>query len=287
VLYNGQPEPDRSYTPVFGGTSGATPQIAGAVACLQGLAKQFYGIPLTPEQIRSALGAPGLTPAPCRRSWLDCGFTDLCGWDINPDEGPNLIGPYPSLAGSFGSAASAILNQSFLGFDGNPLVDEIQILVGTLVQGNVFSIKALDGNFLVISSGLTTPGGSGVSKRGDIISGELTDVLITAHTEFDDVDNLTISADSFVTGGAGIMLLYIYSWDYARWLVGGIAFMGDPENPPVFPIGNASQFIRNGNRKVMFRIQTVSSAFGPDYEVWHDRIGLFAGGNPQAPSDGP
>jgi subtilisin family serine protease len=287
VLYNGQPEPDRSYTPVFGGTSGATPQIAGAVACLQGLAKQFYGITLTPEQIRSALGAPGLTPSPCRRSWLDCGFTGNCGWDLNPDEGPNLIGPYPSLAGSFGSAASAILNQSFLGFADNPLVDQIQILVGTLVYGNVFSIKASDNNHLVVSSGLTTPGGSGVSKRGDIISGNITDVLITAHTEFDDVDNLTISADSFVTGGAGIMLLYIYSWEYNRWLVGGIAVMGDPDNPPSFPIGNASQFIRNGNRKVLFRIQTVSSAFGPTYEVWHDRIGLFAGGNPQAPSDGP
>ena len=159
--------------------------------------------------------------------------------------------------------------------------------MGTLVQGNVFSIKAQDGNYLVISSGITTPGGSSVSKRGDIISGQITDVLITAHTEFDDVDNLTIRSDSFVTGGAGIMLLYIYSWDYAQWLVGGIAFMGDPDNPPTFPIGNASQFISNGNRKVLFRIQTVSSAFGPTYEVWHDRIGLFAGGNPQAPSDGP
>ena len=142
-------------------------------------------------------------------------------------------------------------------------------------------------NFLIISSQLTTPGGSGVSKRGDIISGQITDVLVTAHTEFDDVDNLTISADSFVTSGAGIVLLYIYSWDFNRWLVGGIAFLGDPDNLPIFPIGNASQFIRDGNRKVLFRIQTVSGAFGPTYEAWHDRLGLFAGGNPQVPSDGP
>jgi hypothetical protein len=287
---------NRSYQNDFGGTSAAAPMVAGMVACLQGLSKMMWEIPLSPGTIRglvSGHGArqcalsgdnlPGSTPI----DFLDCEETTaiMSHGDWNMNETANLVATSNVAFTNAFRVSEEVVAGAFFG--GNQLVDEIQILVGQKIQGNVFSIKALDGNYLVIASELTTPGGSGVSKRGDIISGQLTDVMVTAHTEFDSVDNMTISADSFVTGGAGVVLLYIYSWDYDRWLVGGIALLGDPDNPPVFPIGNASQFIRDGNRKVLFRIQTVSGAFGPTYEAWHDRLGLFAGGNPQVPSDGP
>lgn len=290
VLYNGTPVPDRSYMPYFNGTSGATPQIAGAVACLQGLAKQFYGIPLTPEQIRASLMDGWLPPDPCSRSLLNCGFPDFCSWDTDPNEGPNLIGPYPCLAGGFGCAGSAILNQSSLGFDDNPLIDGIEILTGTLLYGNVFSIKADDGNNLVVSSALTTPSSPSFSERGSITSGDMTDVLVRAHTLFPRVDDMTISVDSSVSGGAGVLLLYLYSWDYGHWLVAGIDVVGTVDDPgisSVFNVGNARQFIRSGDRQVLIRIQSVSSAYGPDYEVYHDLIHLEAGADPQVPSNGP
>jgi hypothetical protein len=204
------------------------------------------------------------------------------------------MGPYPLLAGTFGdpdafgSAASAILNQDAIGFGENPLVDDIQVLVGQLVHGNVFSIKESDNNHLVITSALTQPTGPEVSKRGDIITGDVTDLLVRAHTEFVGAEDLTISAETFVTGGAGVMLCYIYSWDISQWLVAGVAVLaGDPDEVVTFPIGNATQFIHGGDRLVLFRIQTVSSAFGPTYEVFHDEIVLEAGGNPLVPSEGP
>jgi hypothetical protein len=51
------------YTDEFNGTSSASPIVAGAVANLQGIAKQRFGIPLTPKYIRSLLietGSPQL-----------------------------------------------------------------------------------------------------------------------------------------------------------------------------------------------------------------------------------
>jgi hypothetical protein len=229
-------------------------------------------------------------PDPCSRLLLNCGYPDFCTWDTDISEGPNLLGPYPCLAGGFGCAGSQILNQSGLGFDANPLVDEIEILIGTLVHGNVFSIKADDGNNLVISSALETPSSPSFSDRHPIISGQTTDVLIRAHTQFPRVDEMTIAIDSFVSGGAGVVLLYLYSWDYGQWLVAGVALVGttdEPELAGVFNITNARQFIRSGDRQVEMRLQTVSSPYGPDYEVFHDLIYLEAGANPQVPSDGP
>jgi hypothetical protein len=276
--------PDRKYTPTFGGTSSATPQVAAAAACLQGLAKQFWGIPLSPEQIRVALGAPA--PVPLDPPRLFGGFGQFCTLDLDPDEGPNLIGLYPNVAGTFGSAASVILNQSGISFFGeNPLVDDIQVLVGTLVHGNVFSIKASDNNHLVISSRTTTPSGPEVAKRGDIISGNITDVLIRSHVNFSNVDDITVTAETFVTGGAGVLLLYMYSWDFGRWLVAGVDVLDGDDS--IFPVGNANQFIRDSDKRVLFRLQTVSSAFGPDYEAFHDWVELDAGGDPHVPSDGP
>ena len=284
---------NRSYQNDFGGTSAAAPQVAAAVACLQGLAKMMWDIPLSPATMRglvsgngalqcrlSADNIPGSTPI----DFLDCSEATaiMSHGDWNMNETSNLVATNNVAFTNTFLVAEEVIAGSFFG--GNQLVDDIQILVGQKIHGNVFSIKALDGNYLVISSELTTPGGSSVSKRGDIISGYVTDVLIRSHVEFDNVDNMTVAADSFVTGGAGVMLLYIYSWEFNRWLVGGIDILdGDTA---VFPVGNAGQFIQNGTRKVLFRIQTVSSAFGPTYEAWHDRIGLFAGGNPQVPSDG-
>ena len=72
-----------------------------------------------------------------------------------------------------------------------------------------------------------------------------------------------------------------------RWLVAGVGFVGTGDTFNVFPIGNAGQFIRDSDNRVKFRLQTVSSAFGPNYEANHDLVRLTAGGNPQVPSAGP
>jgi hypothetical protein len=55
-LYDGGANAE--YTDTFGGTSSATPIVAGVVACLQGAAIQAFGAPLPPATIRNLLADP-------------------------------------------------------------------------------------------------------------------------------------------------------------------------------------------------------------------------------------
>ncbi|MHC4128244.1 MAG: S8 family serine peptidase [Planctomycetota bacterium] len=288
---------NRAYTSTFGGTSAAAPQVASIVACLQGLSKMMWGIPLSPVTMRGLVAGhgfvqcrfqdteeiPGDSPLPFRpcpaAPWI------MSEGDWNRDETANRVADVNVAFSNTFRVAEEVVTGEF--FSGNPLVDEIEILVGHHVAGNLFSIKARDNAHLVISSELTNPTGPSVSDRGDIITGYITDVLVRSHTQFGNVNSLTIAAETFVTGGAGVVLCYIYSWDFEQWMVGGVAFLlGLPDENVFFEIGNASQFIHAGDQLVLFRIQTVSAAFGPTYEAFHDFIGLTAGGNPIVPSDG-
>jgi len=50
---------DRDYTEMFGGTSGASPIVAGAAIVVQGIARARYGRPLSPEVLRALLRDTG------------------------------------------------------------------------------------------------------------------------------------------------------------------------------------------------------------------------------------
>ncbi|MCZ6850640.1 MAG: S8 family serine peptidase [Planctomycetota bacterium] len=289
LLFNGIPSPDRSYTPLFGGTSAAAPQIAGLVACLQGLAKQFYGIPIMPEQIRFALGAPGIPPPIPPR--LFGGFPEgpgVCGLDLDPDEGPNMIGPYPDVAGNFGSAASAILNQRPAGFDDAPLIDSITLLRGNLVYGNVFSIKGSDNNYFVIESEYTTPSHSGGGPENPqyISFGEVTDVLVTAHARPPGASALLVEVESHTSSGTSFMFVELWDWDWNRYAFVGFALLpgvgvGDILFP--FAVDGAARYINQSDQRVLIRVWTLSlggdspPGFGlppNSYRVHHDLINL-------------
>jgi hypothetical protein len=71
-LQNGDPQ--EQYTAGFGGTSGASPMITGSALCLQGIAKQALGAPLTPIELRTLLNTTGI-----------------------PENGTQQIGPRPDL----------------------------------------------------------------------------------------------------------------------------------------------------------------------------------------------
>ena len=298
-------DPNRAYTASFNGTSAATPQIAALVADLQGLAWQFYGIPLTPEQIRAAVS----------RGFNQCGIADPedlpgfpdefeCAPDFDPDAGPNKIGPYPTTTGDFGSAAAFILNQSGVGFDDSPLIDDIEILRGTHVFGNKFSIKGTDNNRLVIKSQFTNPMDNidlGIVYLG---SGQITDLLVIAHSDVQNASSLTIvheahSSDGFPDcdpplSGSALVFFEMYDWDMNRWTFVAFDNMMSSDPPdlgcdaiPAYVVQNGARFIRSDDGRILLRIWTLSlggnfGGFGgtqnAPYTIRHDWINILIGG---------
>jgi hypothetical protein len=57
-LYNGG-SPETRYTAVFGGTSGATGMLAGAVVSLLGISRAAFGTPVDPDRLRAVLHDTG------------------------------------------------------------------------------------------------------------------------------------------------------------------------------------------------------------------------------------
>ena len=303
-------DPNRAYTSSFNGTSAATPQIAALVADLQGLAWQFYGIPLTPEQIRAAVS----------RGYNQCGISDPddlpgfpdefdCAPDFDPDSGPNKIGPYPTTTGDFGSAAAFILNQDFPGFGDSPLIDDIEILRGTLIFGNVFSIKGTDNNRLVIKSQFTNPMDNIDQGIVYLAFGQITDLLVIAHSDVPNPSSLVIVHEAHSSNGfpgcdppfsgSALVFFEMYDWDINRWMF--VAFdnlmSADPPDLgcdiPAYPVENGGRFTRADDGRILLRIWTLSlggnfGGFGGSqnapYVIRHDWINILIGGADGGPT---
>ncbi len=271
-------DPDRSYTSGFNGTSAAAPQIAGLAACLQGLAKQFYGIHLGPDAIRGALAT----------GFLQCQFSDPdnlpgfpilpgggCLPDTDPDSGPNKIGIYPRPARGGTTSGNSVLNGS--GFGQSPLISDLTVITGELIQGNVFSIKGLDANYLIIESrhaGANSAGGDG--HDGGIVTGQTTMFQLVGHMPNSNIESIEVDIVAFVDNGTGVQLLYMFDWQLNRWLAVAVQFLGidDPDVVTVFPVENASRFIRNSDSQIRLRIQTVALGVGGLHRSFTDWVNI-------------
>lgn len=259
---------NRSYTSGFNGTSSATPQIAGLVACMQGLAKQFFGVALTPGQMRTAIvadaypqqGVPDPTNLPGFRDNLGCAL------DFDPQEQPNRIGPYPQpeLAGA------DMFAQSSTGFDQAPMIDDVLVIRGILDFGNVFSIKAADNNFLVVSTLMTDrhfhpniPGPAGQVTY--LATAQTADIMVTGHANSKTASAITVNTEIQVPEVPSITFLYLYDWVTGKWnFIDFAQLPGDDEcadNPDqcntfqstAFP----TRFINQSNHNVLIRIYTM------------------------------
>ena len=284
-IFDGNPITDnpnlkRTYQMNFAGTSAAAPQVAGLAACLQGLCKMMWGISFAPEQVRTMVGAHyvfgecgfGGLPPPGRAGipGLPCALFPLySNGDWDPTATPNHVGFYTN---AVGAAESALQGQWF---SGNPYIDGIEVLEGQFLYGNINSILASDGNNLVVRSVVSQPSGPGASKRGNILSGKTTDVLVTAHTTNPNIQSFSVTVDSSSSPPPPVfMIIYLYNFDLGQWWIAGV---GPVLNPVIFlfPTANAPAFINeNNNNEVLIRVWTVTVALGPQYTVFHDRIGF-------------
>jgi hypothetical protein len=292
---------NRSYTNTFNGTSASAPQVAGLIACFQGLSKMKWGIPLSPTSIRSmmrneildvnflacGIGAnqtPGSsgTAVPCLTSFPPClgaparSTYSNADWDTEGTD--NFIGLYTD---AFQCAKLVVANSWF---EGNPNLGSIEVLEGELIFGNVFSIAASDDNHLVIQSKTSTPSGPGVSDRGNIAVGKTTDLKVEFNSSGATVTGFQVQVESHVTGAPVFMLVYLYNWDQLQWMIGGVAVVdGIPNIPRIFQIGNPQPFINDASNEVHVRVWTVLLGVGPQYRVFHDRIAIEFSGNQFVP----
>jgi hypothetical protein len=276
-------DPLRAYTPNFGGTSAAAPQIAGVAACLQGLAKQFYGITLMPEQIRAAIGVHFITGG----TRLFGGFGEdsgpgFCWLDVDPDAGPNQVGIYPNPVAS----AANIVTQEWAGFDDSPLVDDLVVVRGETIYGNVFSVKGRDNNYLVVEAEYTQrgdspdpPGGGGgggggggsipeIAEISYLATGNITDVVIVGHADIPGVNSMAMESEMVDPGVFTLVFVEAYDWVAGRWSFVDVVWMnGETEEEGVddYFVHTASatqRFVRDSDDRILFRMWTLGFSFG-------------------------
>ncbi|NNF44634.1 MAG: S8 family serine peptidase [Phycisphaerales bacterium] len=308
----GPEDPTRQYTLSFNGTSASSPMIAGLVARLQGLAKQLYGIPLAPEQIRDTsagfLQCLQLRTDPTflgSDDGLECAGDD--GGMMPPGE-PNYIGIIPSGP----DWAANMLTSSF--FDGSPLVEDIIVVRGTQVFGNKFSVKSSDSARLGVTAQFTPrdfqpsapTGGGGVPFVPQIqdlrylATGNITDLIAIGKSDADGIVN-TMIAQSEYQWPTVFTLVFVegYDWRTQRWSF--IDLISDPgQAVATLPDGDllfqhtaadSHRFVRVTDGKILLRFWTLgfpsTGALGGDtpdsnYRMRMDFLNLFVSEDPGA-----
>ncbi len=284
---------NRLYTARFNGTSAAAPQIAGLIACYQGLAKMRFGIPLAPMQIRSMFldddgfnqcgfldpdDLPGTNDIP----FLPCSdtFSIFSHGDWDPDSTGNRIGAVENIAfTNVLDDADDVISTPW--FSGNPHVSGIEVLHGTLISGNVFSVKTIDGLVLRVRSALSLPQGPGVIQRGDLASGQVTDVMVIGTGQMP-VGSMSVGVSTFANTPIGVMVVYVYNYSTNKWKAIGASMFGGFGLTQFFPVitTNPSQFVRSSDLQVKARVWTLAVNTESEYDVFHDLIQININTNP-------
>jgi hypothetical protein len=278
---------NRQYTASFDGTSAAAPMVAGGIACVQGMANQYFGLKLMPGQLLS--GFQG-TPQ-CEISDED----DLPGSDdgdeclgdtSDPGElPPNQIGLFPDLLGW----SQNLIQTPF--FNGSPLLDDVLFINGTHHFGNDLALRAVDGLQFVGESRFTLAGEAPSSNMavpqhfpidlgtiGEIryiANGQIADFVAAFTVPSENVSAMSLFLLGTSTNQGGFLFFEAYDWTQGRFqflnFVQGYEFLA-PAGLLNFPLPRARRFINQSTKQVIVRVWTFGFA--------SNGVGAGGGGDP-------
>ena len=200
---------ERAYTNDFSGTSAAAAMVA-AVACdVQGFHNQYYGIDASPQQLRAALTATARANS-----------TPPIATNGGSEEAAAFYG--------FGSprpreACLALVAQSDLAYDDSPWLDDIYVLTGVHIGGNIFSVKGEGDNNSFIVRTKRTRGTNSTDAPFPFnevtypVSGPITDIGVVVDSE---ANRFSAADVTVVIGTPGVrtaFFSYIYNPNTSRW----------------------------------------------------------------------
>jgi Subtilase family len=281
-LFNGG-TPQREYTRLFNGTSGACPMVAGSLACLQGLAKQFYGIPLNAGQMKQVIAYIPQSETLNPDNLFGAPDFATCAGDFDPDAEPNWVVGFIDLM----PTAAAIVATSPI-FDDSPLIDDIFIRRGILLSGNLFSLKAIDQNYLIIRGVRATPSASGggpgagpglapspPSGIGGI--GLVTDIDVKGTSDAKSAEAIQLTTVTRTTTSfTGIMMIEMFNYDLNKYEFVDFRFIGAVPTVELHDVQFPSRYINETTSEFVIRIWTVVPG-NPSltvHTVQHDFVGI-------------
>lgn len=255
ITYNNPLNPvevqGRSYTNNFSGTSAAAAIAAGCVASIQGYARQVYSTPIGPMIMRHFMAhgqVLGNDPDTGQiiLSNINAGGTDTnvsqgtenaagtSGWPVSGGASFDMevvAGGAGNIVGYFADPRYACLRTTVDPFFDNPNISSIQVIRGTLLEGNVNAIASIDGVLFGVNSVHTSvgeydlpanvPGGSVVYN----FYAEATDVYLTGVAidprgdPLQSLRKMTFQVTLSPTQ-AQTTILQLWMWDFAelRWV---------------------------------------------------------------------
>lgn len=288
---------NRSYTAEFSGTSAACPLAAGVGACVQGLARMFFGTPLRPDQVRSVIAGnvfrQELTP---NDVWVSHSPDpdDTPPGDGNPATvndnvqiDPDTGGPIEEseLIGGM-TRIDNMLSNFFTGewFSVDTEVKTFGVLAGTHVDGGVIRLGVQDGVGIRVSSQFVSPRhrphvppyptptyifhGEGTDIGIEVIPTTSNDLMLTANVEF----------AAGTTGGApfgGIRGLEVWNWSQSRWDFLSVEAVPPGITPGGGGMGFAQEYFNVETRQFLFRIWVYGYSFSRTNTIFETTYDYF------------
>jgi len=276
----------RSYTSVFNGTSSAAPIIAGWCARLQSFSIAWFGAPLPPQVLRTAISTQTNINQQCG---IDYDSDQMPGYpeDGDPSVGDidlQVNGAIVAPIGGFPRATNTVSWIISNTFGGTPVAYDI--ICGTYEGGSNFSLRQLDGNALRIGALRRRAGSRGNGFGPDLfypLGGGTTDLQLKVSSlgSTENVTSIGLATSSSVSWNLPVLeVVYFYNHRLNRWMAAGSSSLSPVGGGGAFTIpGSISDYILSnstGGSQAYARVYTCGLT-NSGYSVLHDFLAFAIG----------